>query len=610
MNPNPPTAVPDTAPQPPGDRALRVRAEQIRSVYLQSPTTTVGSLVAGAALALFMLGKLSPWIVLGWFGVLCLHQAVRVYDYFAWRRANPGPEEARRWGRRYVAAAFSAGCIWGAAGVLLFVPDSIAHQALLSLILFGITGVSMGGLSPFAPAFFTLIPLVLVPFILRILWSGEAESVALAVPGIIVLAVALMFGRNVNRIVRESIEKGFENLELVEALSRQTSVAEEARAQAEAANRAKTQFFAAASHDLRQPLHALGLFASALTEKTKEPDVLNVVHSINTSVGALEGLFNELLDISKIDAGTIKPRPEHFPLQRLLDRMELDFQPEAFEKGLRLCIRPCRAYVHTDPLLLERILRNLITNAVRYTREGGVVVGCRRRGRAVSVEVWDTGIGIPEDKQELVFEEFYQLANPERSSKKGLGLGLSIVRRLAQLLDCPLETRSVPGRGSVFRIRVPLGERSAMESRPARAQERAPGSLDGVLVVVVDDEEAIVEGMRVLLTGWGAEVVGCATGQEAAARLEAAGQAPDLAIVDFRLQNDRTGVDVIRDLRARYGADLPAILVTGSTAPEHVEDARANDLHLLLKPVMPAKLRTLINFKLQQKLSLPGSTRG
>lgn len=593
---------PHALPEKVGDLALRVRADQIRSVYVQWPLITIGSLIAGVALTGMMWGRVDHVLLLVWLTALCAYLAVRVWQSVRYVRARPSPAQSPYWGRIYTLTVGSAGCVWGAAGVIMFVPDSVPHQALLSLILFGIAGTGAIALSAYRPSLYALIPATLIPFILRALSIGQAESIYLALPGVIFLFSALTFGVRMNRAISHSIEKQYENLDLVEQLSQQKAVAEAARSQAEAANRAKTQFFAAASHDLRQPLHAMGLFASSLADKVKDPDALNIVHSINASVGALEGLFNELLDISKIDAGVIKPCLEHFPVARILERLRMDFEHTAREKGLRLVVRDCGLHLHSDPILLERILRNLVTNAIRYTLAGGVLVACRRHGEQLSLEVWDTGIGIPEEERDRIFEEFYQLANPERSSKKGLGLGLSIVKRLCRLLGYDIALASRVNRGSVFRFRVPIGVAPTKPAQSTPTVARGPGSLDGALIVVVDDEDAIVAGMKVLLTGWGAEVIACSSGEEAMAQVEQAQRVPDLLVVDFRLQNYVTGIDVVAHLRERFGPDIPGILVTGSTAPEHIEEAKANDLHLLLKPVMPAKLRTLINFKLQNRL--------
>jgi CheY-like chemotaxis protein len=317
-------------------------------------------------------------------------------------------------------------------------------------------------------------------------------------------------------------------------------------------------------------------------------------------VEALEMLFNELLDLSKIDAGVVKPQLADFSLQTLLDRLAMDFDPEAFDKGLRFRIHGCGNYVYSDPVLLERILRNLITNALRYTRAGGVVVGCRRRGSKVRVEVWDSGIGIPIDQQERVFDEFVQIGNPERDRRKGLGLGLAIVKRLAFLLQLPLELKSRVGRGTVFRIDLPLGQRPVEAVRAPGTDVRSQHHLTGVLVLIVDDDQPILDGMSALLRGWGAEVIASQSTAEALECLRAREGRPDLIVADYQLRGSETGIDTIHEVRSLCGQDIPAIMITGSTTPERVEEAKSSGFHLLLKPVMPAKLRALINFKLKQ----------
>jgi CheY-like chemotaxis protein len=343
----------------------------------------------------------------------------------------------------------------------------------------------------------------------------------------------------------------------------------------------------------------MGLFAAALSDKVRDPDVQQVVQSINASVDALEGLFTELLDISKIDAGVIKANPVHFGLAPMLERLRVDFEPEAFQRGLQLRVAPTRHYAYSDPVLVERILRNLIANALRYTWQGGIVVGARRRGRDVSLEVWDTGVGIDPDERDRIFEEFYQIGNPERNSRKGLGLGLSIVKRLASLLGSVVTVQSVRGRGSVFRVRVPLGRRpeATLMAAPRAGADR--GDLAGRVVVVVEDEAAVLQGMEMLLQGWGATVLACSSLADVADRAEALEAAPDLVIADYRLREGGVGTQAIVQLRERFGTEIPAIIVSGSTTPAHLEEAKAINAHLLLKPVMPAKLRALINFKLK-----------
>jgi signal transduction histidine kinase len=576
----------------------KIRAEQIRTVYLHSPTTTGGSLVAGAFLVWVAWDKVSIGVIIAWSAALLLHQAVRVYHYRAFLRANPGPEEAERWGRLYVLAALIAGAIWGSSGIFFYIPGSMPELTYLALILFGIVSLTIPSISIFAPAFYPLVVMVLTPFLLRTAFSGSKHEIALAIPLAIALGMGMLFGRKINLLVHESIRRRFETVELVEALSRQKEIAEAARAQAEAANRSKTQFFAAANHDLRQPLHALGLMATALSELVREPDVVKLVGSISASVEALEGLFNEVLDMSKIDAGTVKAEIGEFALGPLLDRLRRDFAPEAAEKGLRLRVRPCRAHVRSDPVLLERILRNLIANAIRYASRGGVLVGARRRAGRLSLEVWDTGVGIPESERGRVFEEFYQV---ERSSRKGLGLGLAIVQRLCGLLGLYVRVDSRPGRGSVFRFDVPIAFAQSARASAGAPAARPAHEFAGKLIVVVDDEKPIVDGMRVLLGGWGAEVIGSATGDDVLPELERLERLPDLVIVDYRLADGRLGTDLIDGLRDALDPEIPAIVVTGSSTPELAQRINARGDQLLLKPVLPAKLRSLMGAKLRPR---------
>jgi CheY-like chemotaxis protein/anti-sigma regulatory factor (Ser/Thr protein kinase) len=256
-------------------------------------------------------------------------------------------------------------------------------------------------------------------------------------------------------------------------------------------------------------------------------------------------------------------------------------------------------HVRSDAVLLERIVRNLITNALRYTPAGRVLVAARRRGRSVVLQVWDTGIGIPSQERERIFEEFYQTGNPERNSRKGLGLGLSIVRRLAQLLDAPVALRSRPGRGSCFSVTLPLGTVPSAEEAAPPPGIAVPG-FAGACIALVEDEDEVLQGMSLLLESWGARVVAAECSEALQARLAGEHRAPDLIIADYRLRDGATGTDAIRAVRARYRSAVPAIVVTASTLPEHLGEARSLDAHVLTKPVMPAKLRALISFKLQE----------
>jgi len=362
-----------------------------------------------------------------------------------------------------------------------------------------------------------------------------------------------------------------------------------------AANHAKSRFLAAASHDLRQPVHALGLFLAQLREARTPDERERLLAKIEASSGAVSELLDALLDISKLDAGTVTPRPSEFAAQIVLDRLEQDFALAAQAKGLRLRVRPSPVRVVTDSVLLQRILINLVANAVRYTRDGGVLVACRRRGSRVRFEVWDTGIGIPADQRERIFDEFYQAHPAVGETARGLGLGLAIVRRLAGLLRVTVALRSSEGRGSVFALEVPVG--AGVAPAPAAATPASPGSMrfDGTLALVVDDDADARDATAGLLAQWGWRVVSAASGDAACAALGRPPAPPDVVISDYQLAGRELGTEVIQRVRMACGEMVPAILVSGDVTEELHAAAAREGLHVLHKPLQAAKLRTLLH---------------
>lgn len=380
-----------------------------------------------------------------------------------------------------------------------------------------------------------------------------------------------------------------------------TQALDEAKLAAERANLAKTRFLASASHDLVQPLNAARLFVSSIARDSLPAEAARTVGQVEQSLTAAESLLGALLDISRLDAAAQDVRREHFPLARVLEPLAAEFAALAAPRGLGLRVVPTRAIVHTDPALLRRVLQNFLSNALRYTRRGRVLLGCRRtREGAIRIEVWDTGPGIPERQQREIFEEFRRFDTEDGGgAERGLGLGLAIADRLARLLGHRLALRSWPGRGSVFSLTVPLGEAQAVAAVKPAAPRRSGDRLVGLRVLCIDNEPAVLEGLQALLGSWGCEVSLARDRRDAERHWQQTGEVPELALVDFHLdpdpEGDTDGIHAITRLQLIWGVAVPGIVLTA----DHTQAARLaaaeNGLALLPKPIKPAALRALMS---------------
>ena len=406
----------------------------------------------------------------------------------------------------------------------------------------------------------------------------------------------------INRFVHTSRELEVVNSELERRVMSKSAelmqalqLMREAKDGAEAANRAKSSVLVAASHDLRQPVHALGLYMAALASDGSGADRPYLINRMESSLAALETMFDSLLDLSRMDAGVIVPEAVPFDIEKLLRRLADEFAAHCASKGLRLSLRISRIarvrHAYSDPVLIERIVRNLLSNTVKYTSVGGVMLTCRLRGPTphYRVQVWDTGRGIAEAERHRIFEEFYQVADAGRERVDGLGLGLSIVDRLCRLLQHPLTLRSTVGRGSCFGFDVPATREVPV---PAAAPATVP-ALDGLAVAVVEDDAAVRESMEILLRRWGLRVFAAASVEDVLERVAAEPRGALGAIVaDYRLRDGRTGIEAIRLLHARFGADVPALLVSGDSSPPTLAAMQASGFDCLSKPVAAARLRS------------------
>jgi two-component system, sensor histidine kinase len=565
-------------------RLERLRGEQISTLYRNAPLGMAATLVAGVLLEQFLLstGGVSLRAMHIWVGVLTVQTLVRLALCEVYRRRKPPAHTWRSWAAVFSVGTLVGGLTWGIGSLWMMVPGHFDYQLLVVVMILALIYGSVSAFGIYLPAFCALTIPALLPVTIWGALQPDAAHHVFAALSALWLPVIVMLAWRHNRMATDSLNLRYENLDLLENLERQRDRAEEA-------NIAKSQFLASASHDLRQPVHALGMFVGALRAHDMPVPARRLLGHIESSVSALDGLFSALLDISRLDAGVVQANVSVFALQPLLERICRDHEAEAAQKGLVLTLMPCMVVIRSDAVLLERVLRNIVSNALRYTVRGRVLVGCRRQNGTLSIEVWDTGVGIAEAHRERVFQEFYQVANPGRDRSQGLGLGLAIVRRLTQLLGHPLTLRSQPAHGSVFKVAVPLAQSQKVPAEIARPEARAGRGL----ILVIDDEVAIQEAMRSLLESWGHSVITAGSGAQMLEQIADCSSRPALIICDYRLHGE-DGIAVIQRLQQEFNDEIPAMLVTGDTAPSRLLEARESGYMLLHKPLSAERLRAAI----------------
>lgn len=543
-------------------------AGQARRVPL--PVFLAAAMIAGIAH-----GRVDSAVIAGWLALVAVMLAVR------WQLLGrlPEMESLPERQRLRIAIALSAinGSIHGlSVGFFPFLTEF--ERALQSMLFVALAAGSVATTAGYRPVLLAYLLPTLGP--LAVMWAvspgiPQPGWIERSTAGLLVVFIALLdaLGRDAFRLFRESFAIRLQQVEL----NRQLQVALE---RAEAANRAKTRFLASASHDLRQPIQTLTLFAAALTMRPLDAPSREIAEHMNTALQALASQLTALLDISKLDAGVIRVNPARLNLRAVAERLCREFEPAARAKGLALRLScPAECWVQTDALLFDRVLRNVLDNAVKYTDAGEVRVQVRRDGEHYSVAIADSGRGIPEQEQARVFEEFYQLDNPERDRTKGLGLGLAIVQRLAQLLQIRVDMESSTDRGTTFRLALSRAEDVPVAADASPAEQ---ADLPELHVLVVDDEAGIRLGMKTLLEGMGCRTTLADSTSEAVAAAQA--ERPDIVLSDMRLRGSENGIETVRALRRLYPG-LPAILISGDIAPDRLREAEQAGIALLHKPV-------------------------
>jgi signal transduction histidine kinase/CheY-like chemotaxis protein len=587
VEPEPAARVVTTAPP----LAQLVRAEQIRGQYGRLPAVCVGSALGATVLGVTLAHRLTGVALGGWLVLAYGSGGVFALLGYWFRRSRPALSEVASWERLLTFSATLAGLIWGAGGCLLHVPGSFAQQILVLLVMLGVALLALIAVAGSVITSLVFVAPVLFLSAVPFLMSGEPTSLLIGGGTLALLPLTIMLAQRLARDLRRAIEIQLRHRRLLGQLRVQKRAAEDAC-------QAKSRFLAMASHDLRQPLHALSLFVQALQDRPLPLQERELVANVRRSVDAMDELFDALLEISRLDAGAVRGRVVTFPLEELFERLRFEFAGLAQQKELRFRVRRTQAFVRSDPELLAQILRNLLSNAMRYTERGGILMGCRSElaaGQArVRIEVWDTGCGIAPEQHERVFQEFTQLKNPERDRRKGLGLGLAIVDRLARLLSHSIALRSRVGKGSVFALSLPRGARHEHVPVVAAGNDMAAAfDLTGIAVLLIDDDLAVRQVLERLLARWRCEVIAADSGAEAIGKLGALRRPPDIILVDYRLREQASAVTVLQRLEGELGPEVPALVVMAGSAQER-RDCEGSGVPVLGKPVNPARLRTLL----------------
>ena len=580
------------------DEVLR---EQVALLRQNFPMTLLASLATALGTMWVMARVTEPEAITVW---LVSHALVVAGVYFTVRSIAPFADPARQAARKLIACMAAMGLSWGSLGYVVRywgTPESVIYAiGIVSTVSSGALGLG----APLYRAYVTYLGSAVGGVMVAVALAGGPVMWPALFLTSVYFALTGLQARTADRATRRSIALKLENDRLVNQLRAESQRALAAQEAAEQADRDKSRFLAAASHDLRQPLHAMGLFLESLQRSPLNDHQRTVLGHAHAASGAAAEMLTTLLDYSRLEAGVVKVRPDAFAVQPLLTALEQEFGVQADSAGLVYRTRETSAAAFADRSLVGLVMHNFISNALRYTARGGVLIACRTRGKRLALEVWDTGAGIPPSQWDNIFKEFHQLGNPERDRRKGLGLGLAIVQRLAREMKTSVEVLSHPGRGSVFRLWLDRWQ-GALEDDTTPAPDA--GNLRGLKVLAIDDDEAVRTGMQSLLHSWGCL---CITAESSADALECLEDiTPDLIITDFRLRHEETGKQVLQALRAYLGTPVPAIILTGDTSPQRLRDAQSTSALLLHKPVSTGQLRNaMVQLMAQPALGHPAPT--
>jgi signal transduction histidine kinase/CheY-like chemotaxis protein len=571
-----------------------IQIEQAKILYQQSPIVLFATLLLVFLVSTFFASQvehifLIPWAI--WVLALTIARAYLVRTFLKKEEI----ESPNNWLKIYTTAAFVSGVSWGVLLLQVVNPVSGNEVLVLSLILTGMIAGSLLPLSSYLPAYFTFSVPMLLPFAIKMFTSDGDELQFTGLLIIIFLVSMLGFSVMVNRNILDSIKLRLRNSHLLDDLRIQKEFADDA-------NRDKSRFLAATSHDLRQPLYALDLYLGALRielENTKQFELLDRAKLSSKTLGYL---LNALMDVSKLDSGAVIVNPKYFNLMTVLLEACKEYEQQAKDKGIEIKANLQEVSVNTDPILLGRMLRNLISNAVNHNENCSLTISTTLVGNLVRIDIRDSGKGIAASELENIFSEFYQLNNPERDRNKGLGLGLAIVKRLSQLLDIPIVVESEEGKGTGFSLTVAIVENKRQLERLDEIDVVHNLEIAGLFIIVIEDEKNVRDATKILLRSWGCEVLAVSSESELITTLSQDNYPiPDLVISDYRLRDKKSGIDAVYALHDYFNTQIPTLMITGDSSEEIVTEIEAHNYAMLLKPVSSQILSRKIESILKAK---------
>ncbi|MCK5918152.1 MAG: hybrid sensor histidine kinase/response regulator [Cocleimonas sp.] len=577
---------------------MKEKIENERFLLLQRQISFLSSanLLAGLGLIAMLWDIIPQKQLLIWYGLMLLFWGLRGLHHFfqkthLYQAAFTEPNI-----KVYYIFPIISGAFWGGAGVLFYTPESTAHLVYLIMFQFGLIAGAAITLAYLRWAFVLFAFTTVIPLSLLLILERDWHYFWMALTLLFSMLIMLGLSRNLYHSITDSLLIRFKNESLVEKLQSQALELKAQKEKAVKANEDKSRFLASASHDLRQPIHSLSLLTDALDSQVSTETGKSILKLVRSANRSLYGLLNSLLDISKLDAGIVKPEIERIALAPLLHQLVDNYRTIAEKKGLQLRFKVRDCYVDSDSTLLSSAIMNLLDNAVKYTPKGSILVAMRLYKKQVKVQIWDTGIGIEEDNREIIFDEFLQLGNPERDSEKGLGLGLSISKRILRLLGYPLSLCSTVNKGSVFSITMPL---SVLPEKSQQTQHYGSVNLhpcigSGQTILVIDDNQAVLDATKLVLNSWG-YTVKTATCIEEVRTIAINNEVIDLIATDYRLRENTTGIDAIKVFEQLSGhVDIPAFLITGDTDPDKIQEASSFGIPLLHKPLKQGELKMIL----------------